>query len=57
MDFETDSPAMSEKGQKTAKLSYLKMLELLLNSGGVRTSEKIQIGVEPLFESRVKQFR
>lgn len=57
MDFETDSPAMSEKGHKTAKLSYLKMLELLLNSGGVRTSEKLQIGLEPFFESRVKQFR
>lgn len=53
LDFDTDSPAMTEKGYLTAKLAYLKMLEVLTDSKGVKSRNKLSISIEPVFESRI----
>ena len=53
VDFETDSPALAEKAQKTAKLSYLYMLQLLLGWKGEISTDNLRVSVEPLLASRV----
>lgn len=41
----------------TAKLAYLKQLEHLLGSQGVKSSHKLRVSVEPILDSRITQFR
>ena len=45
---------MNEKGFVTAKLAYLKYLELVLDSVGVKSSNKLKVAVEPILSTRVR---